>query len=364
MRHSDVVIVGGGLIGSSIAFYLAKTGTKVVVLERDQIGAHSSSAAAGMLGAHAEMSHPGSLADACLKSHSMFPELAEELLEITGLDIELNRYGLLKPALTENEANELKEEAKWQQAVWWDRTECKEKEEFLGEEVVGGLFIPEDYQVSAPRLTQAFARAAQHFNAEFIEGCQVFDILVKENRVHKLVTSDGEWTADTVVLATGAWTGWISRLLGINLPVYPVKGEALAAHTSRPLLKHTLFGNGVYIVPKANGELIIGATEKERQLDPSVTVDAVCTLLTKAVRYFPVLKEMKISRVWAGIRPGTPDQMPYIGWLDPIDNMIVASGHYRNGILLSPWTGQVVSRIIHGKEADLSPFTPLRAIGK
>lgn len=364
MRHSDVVIVGGGLIGSSIAFYLAKAGTKVVVLERDQIGAHSSSAAAGMLGAQAEMSQPGSLADACLKSHSMFPELAEELLETTGLDIELNRYGLLKPALTEEEANELKKLAKWQQAVWWDRTECKEKEGFLGEEVVGGLFFPEDYQVSAPRLTQAFARAAQHFNAEFVEGCQVIDIQVKENRVHKLVTSDGEWIADTVVLATGAWTGWVSRLMGINLPVFPVKGEALAAYTTRPLLKHTLFGNGVYIVPKANGEMIIGATEKEHQLDTSVTIDAVHTLLAKAICYYPILKEMKISRAWAGIRPGTPDQMPYIGRLDPIENMIVASGHYRNGILLSPWTGQVVSQIIHGKEADLSPFNPLRAISK
>ncbi|MGA8941873.1 MAG: glycine oxidase ThiO [Thermoactinomyces sp.] len=364
MQHSDVIVVGGGLIGSAIAFFLAKSGTKVVVLERDRIGAHSSSAAAGMLGAQAEMSHPGPLADACLKSHSMFPALAEELLEITGLDIEMNRKGLLKPALTETEANELKELAKWQRAVWLDRRECQEKEEFLGEEVIGCLFFPEDYQVSAPRLTQAFARAARHWNARFIEGCQVIDIQVKDNRVQKLVTSNGVWTAETVVLATGAWTGWIARLLGINLPVYPVKGEALAAYANRTLLQHTLYGKGVYIVPKANGELIIGATEKENQLDTSVTIDAVYTLLEKAIRYYPILKELKVSRVWAGIRPGTPDQMPYIGKLAPLENLIVASGHYRNGILLSPWTGQVVSEIIHGKERDLSPFAPLRFIHK
>ena len=363
LKHSDVLIIGGGIIGSSIAFHLAKSKAKVAVLERDQAGAHASRAAAGMLGAQVEINQSGPFADICLKSRSMFPKLAEDLLELTGLDIELNRSGLLKPALTEEEAVRLKERTKWQKTIWLDRKECLEKEGLLGEEVIGGLFFPEEYQVSAPRLSQAYTRAAQRWGAEFIEDCQVIDFCIENHRIEKVITSQGDWTADTVVLAAGAWTGLASLRLGINLPVFPVKGESLALQTTRPLLKHTIFGNDVYIVPKANGELVIGATEKEHQWDSGVTAGAVYQLLSRAAYYLPCVKDLKISRMWASVRPGTPDKLPLIGWMETIDHCIVAAGHFRNGILLSPWTGQVVSNLILGEKAeDLTPFSPRRFI--
>lgn len=363
MKHSDVLIIGGGIIGSSIAFHLAKEKAGVTVLERDRAGVHASSAAAGMLGAQVEIHQPGPFADVCLKSRSMFPKLAEELRELTGLDIELNRSGLLKPALTKEEAVRLKERTKWQKTIWLDRKECLEKEELLGEEVMGGLFFPDEYQVSAPLLTQACARAAQQRGAEFIEDCQVIDFCVRNGRIEKVITSQGTWTADTVVLATGAWTGIALRRLGVNVPVFPVKGESLALQTPRLLLKHTIFGNEVYIVPKANGELVIGATEKEHQWDPGVTAGAALKLLSRAARYFPAVKDLNISRMWASVRPGTPDKLPLIGKLENIEDCIVAAGHFRNGILLSPWTGQVVTRLILGKKVEgLTPFDPRRLL--
>ncbi|QCV55088.1 glycine oxidase ThiO [Thermoactinomyces vulgaris] len=364
MKHSDVLIIGGGIIGSSIAYHLAKAKVKVVILEQDRAGAHASRAAAGMLGAQVEMHHPGPLADACLKSRSMFPELAEALREQTGLDIELNRSGLIKPARSEEEAAGLKERMKWQKAIWLDRKECLEKERGLGEEVIGGLFFSEEFQVSAPRLTQALIRAAQQQGAKLIEDCKVIDFCVENGRIRKVVTPHEEWAADTVVLAAGAWTGIASRRLGLNLPVYPVKGESFALKTTRPSLKHTIFGNDVYIVPKANGEWIIGATEKEHQWDPGVTAEAVYRLIADASRYLPGVKELNISRMWASVRPGTPDKLPVIGRLENIDHCIVATGHFRNGILLSPWTGQVVARLILGEtEEECLPFSPRRFTG-
>jgi glycine oxidase len=366
--HRDILVVGGGVIGCSIAYNLAKKGCSVTVLERDRIGAHASSAAAGMLGAQAEMDRPGPLVAAGLKSRAMFPGLAEDLLDKTGLDIELNRTGLLKLAFNETEAERLQKRGEWQRqagqtAKWLSVTECFELEPGLSDQIVGALYLPDDYQVSAPRLTCAFARAASRLGVKFVEGCQVYSFHREGRRVTGISTSLGTERADLVILATGAWTEWVAKELEISLPMVPVKGESLALKCPHPIQKHTLFGEEVYLVPKANGEIIVGATEKRGQMDRQVRAEAIRNLLDWAIKAVPALREANLSRVWAGIRPGSADNLPYIGPWEEYDNLYIASGHYRNGILLSPLTGEWITRMIFGETSEeWEPFSPMRLL--
>ncbi|SEN05753.1 glycine oxidase ThiO [Lihuaxuella thermophila] len=366
--HKDVVIIGGGVIGCSIAYYLAKAGVKSIVLERDRIGAHASSAAAGMLGAQSEMTDPGPLTQLCLSSRAMFPSLQEELLEETGLDIELNRTGLLKVAFSEEEAEHLQRRGSWQMKAgqtvrWLDRAECLDIEQELSSQAVGALFLPEDYQVSAPRLTQAFALAAQKRGAVIAEGCRVVAVRQNRGEITEVVTNEGNFYPKWVVLAAGAWSRWIAEWLGLNLPVFPIKGESLSIRPKRPLFRHTLFTEKAYLVPKADGQIIVGATEKPHQMGKQVSAEAIQQLLQAAITIVPALGEGEVTRFWASFRPGSEDGQPYLGRFSAVSNLFVASGHQRNGILLSPATGHLMTQLILGEEpAELKAFQPDRIL--
>ncbi|MBA4493202.1 glycine oxidase ThiO [Paenactinomyces guangxiensis] len=362
----DVLIIGGGVIGCSIAYYLAKAGVKSIVLERDRIGAHASSAAAGMLGAQSEMAEPGPLTELCLSSRLMFPRLQEELREVTGLDIELNRAGLLKVAVDEQEAEHLQMRGNWQKSsgqtsYWLSREECLRLEPHLFAQAAGALYLPEDHQVSAPRLTRAFALAAKKLGATLIEGCQVVDVKQRNGRISEVVTTQGKWSPEYVVLAAGAWSQWIAQWMQLELPVFPIKGESLSILLQQPLIGRTIFTSSVYLVPKADGQVIVGATEKPHQMGPGVDAKAVQTLLEAAIRTVPGLAEGRINRIWSSVRPGSQDGNPYLGRCSAISNLLVASGHQRNGILLSPITGSLICRLVLGEEpAVLQPFQPDR----
>lgn len=366
--RKDVLIIGGGVIGCAVAYYLAKEGIRSVVLERDTIGAHASSAAAGMLGAQSEMSAPGPLTDLCLRSRALFPSLQAELLEITGLDIELNQSGLLKVAFEEEEAHRLMARGKWQKSIgqkadWLHPSDLRELVPALHSKAVGALYLPDDGQVSAPRLTRAFALAAQNLGAEIVEGCQVIDVKRDGERIEEVVTSHGKWRAEWVVLATGAWSRWVANWLDLHLPVYAIKGESLSLTPAQPLFTHTIFTERVYLVPKVDGQVIVGATEKPHDWSVEVSAEAIQTLLQSAIQTVPALAHGKLNRFWASARPGSSDGTPFIGPITAIANLLVASGHQRNGILLSPITGQSIAQLILEKELEwIRPFHPERLL--
>lgn len=362
----DVLIVGGGVIGLSIAYYLSKKKVQVTLLEKGRVGKEASSAAAGMLGAQVESEFPGPMVELCLKSRKMFPVLSQELKEKTGLDIEWDGSGLLRLAVDSVEAEELKKRAKWQrkqgEAVeWWEREEIEINEPFLAKSLEGALYIPEDGQVSAPRLVQAYATGARLMGVEFLEGVNVQGIECHKGSIVKLNTSAGVFEPETVILTAGAWMGSLADQLGVNLPIVPVKGESLSLVPQRRLMQRTLFGKRCYLVPKADGQIIVGATEIELDTSPGVSAGAIQNLIQEACRLVPNLKQAEYLHSWSGIRPKTLDGLPYLGSVPGFNRLFVAGGHFRNGILLSAVTGQKMAELVTGKSVPLlAPFSPER----
>jgi glycine oxidase len=308
------------------------------------------------------MEEPGALSGLCLASRALFPELASELEERTGISIEMISHGLLKFAATEEEEARLKKRMAWQKstgqsAEWLTPDEVRRLEPEVADGMRGALYLPRDIQVSAPRLTLALARAAALTGGRIVEECRVLDFGIGKGRVTEVITTAGRVEGDVFILATGVWSGWMAQRFGLALPIVPIKGETLALRPARPLFVHTLFSEDVYLVPKANGEVIVGATEKAHETDCRVSAAAVHRLLGSAIQLVPALAEAEMSRCRAGIRPASADGLPFIGRVPGTDNLIVATGHGRNGILLSPITGRMVARLLRGeKEESWAPF--------
>ncbi|WP_027409878.1 glycine oxidase ThiO [Anoxybacteroides tepidamans] len=370
-RHYDVAIIGGGIIGGSIAFELAKRRMKVVVLEKDRAVSQASSAAAGMLGAQSEFSSENPLVPMALKSRSMFPKLAEELKELTGIDIGYIEKGMLKVATTDEERMALKQQYEFwtkigQPVQWLSPDELRQHEPNVNQSLLGVMYIPRDGQISAPHLSQAFVQASMIHGAEWYEFTEVIDIKREEDS-YKLLTNQGIIRAEAVVAAAGAWTGLFLEKTGCPLPMFPVKGECLLVKTAKPLIQATIFAkNGCYIVPKKGNRLLIGATSTPNTFDKKVTVHGISSLLERAMQLVQGVGGAEWERTWAGIRPQTGDGLPYIGEHPHYRNMWIATGHYRNGILLSPITGILMADLIERRdhrEIDLSPFSVKRHNG-
>lgn len=364
-QNYDAVIVGGGIIGSSIAFQLAKRGMRVLILEKKQIASQASSAAAGMLGARSEFSNDSPVIPLALKSRAMFPKLAEELKELTGIDIDLVQKGLIKIALTNDEVKALEEQYQfWKEKDssirWLNKMELRELEPNVTDEVEAAMYIPEDGQVRADDLSHAFTKAATVYGVEVREDTEVISFAKENDRVIGVITSKGTIYADKVVVAGGAWSALLLKQTNLNLKMYPVKGECFSVITEKPLIQATIFSkSGCYIVPKKGNRLLIGATSVPNTFDQKVSVEGISILLERARTILPQLKDAWWEKVWSGIRPQTEDGVPYIGEHPQYKGLWVATGHYRNGILLSPITGVLLADLIEGKrneEFELSSF--------
>ncbi|MEW9673187.1 glycine oxidase ThiO [Ammoniphilus sp. 3BR4] len=368
----DVAIVGGGLMGSSIAYQLSKRGKKVVLLEKGRLASQASGAAAGMIAAQAEMGFDtGPLFDLAIKSRAMFPVLAAELKELCGIDVGLVRKGMLKIAcsLEEEEAlhREMVAQKKEDQRVeWLTQKELRIREPGLSDSIRGAIYLPDDGQVLAPELSLAFARAAAILGTDIREFVEVESLVIDDNRISGVVTNHGQVTCEQVIVTAGSWSGrWLERM-EIRLPVYPVKGECFSVLTPTPLLESTIFSHGCYLVPKRGGRLVVGATMIENTYNREVTVEGIATLIEKAKRLLPGIVHAEWEKAWTGLRPQTPDGLPYLGEHHQCKGLFVATGHFRNGVLLSPITGELMADLMEGKNPDgidLRPFQTERFTG-
>jgi glycine oxidase len=358
----DSIIVGGGVIGGSIAFHLARRGKKVLLLEKNVLAGESSRAAAGMLGAQAELESSSPLFPLAKKSREMFPNIAVALKELSGMDIELVNKGMFKVALNDEQAEELKRKVEThrshgEQAEWLSAEDVKNHESLLSHSVLGAMFLPEDGQVSAHRLSLAFLSAAAVLGAGMKEFASVHSFLIEKGRVKGVRTNCGDYLSENVIVASGAWSAQLLKESGIVLDAYPVKGECFSVVTARPLLEKTIFAKGCYLVPKAGGRTIVGATEHPHTFDKKVSVAGVFSLMDKARRIVPSIVNSQLESTWAGIRPQTGDGLPYLGEHPEYRGLFIAAGHFRNGILLSPITGELVAQWAEGNAVpELEPF--------
>ncbi|WCK55271.1 glycine oxidase ThiO [Aneurinibacillus sp. Ricciae_BoGa-3] len=364
-KQYDAIIIGGGIIGASIACEMAKRGLKVVVVEKERIACRASSAAGGMLGAQVEMGKEvGPLFNLAIRSRALFASLVEELRESSGIDANLITKGMLRIAFTEEEKREFQEVIAYhhragQKAEWLEGREVRSRESGLTGEIAGAMYIPDDGQLLAPELSQAFAKTAANRGAEIREFTEVTSLIIENGKVSGVQTDNGCITADEVIIASGAWSEKLLKQTGIELGTYPVKGECFSVKTTTPLLTSTVFSHGCYLVPKRGSRLLVGATVKERTFDQKVTVEGIRLLMQRAMRILPGIVDAEWEKAWAGLRPQTRDGLPYLGRHPKFTNLIVASGHFRNGILLSAITGVIVADLVEGRRTDgidLAPF--------
>lgn len=370
MRIYDQIIVGGGVIGCSIAYRLAKEGLHVAVIDGRRAG-QASTAAGGMLGAQNEFEKENPLLDIALESRKMFADLQEELLSETGIDIELRKAGLMKTAAEEKEREELLDQYHFLRQrdpsiKWLEAEEVPEVEPCMTDQTAGAIFLEKDHQVKAPLLAKALLQAAVHSGVDLYEETQVNRLLIQQGRIVGVSTSAGHLHAAQVVVAAGAWTSELLVDTGLSLPVIPVKGECLSIRLPDDAPVKTVFAvDGCYIVPKRNREMLIGATSLPNSFDTTVTAGGIRSLLERAARLIPVLDQGEISRTWCGVRPQAADRLPVMGSHPFVEGLHICTGHYRNGILLSPITGILMKEYISGCEKTeelLAPFAPGRFV--
>lgn len=351
----DVIIVGGGIIGHSISYSLAKRGIHALVLEKERINEKATSAAAGMLAVLSEVTDDSPLYEIARKSRNMFPALMNELYENTRIDIELIQKGMLTIAHSDSEVKRLQKmiqfhQSKGESASWIPTAQLKELEPNLTSTIFGAMHAPNDGHVSPVKLASAYAEGAKRLGGSLLEYTEVTELLVESGRVTGVKTNTTHYYSDHVVVAGGAWT---SQLLK-ELPIIPVKGECFSVTSREELVSKTIFSDDCYIVPKQGNRMIVGATVIPGTYDENVNVNGVYSLLNKAIQILPQLKEAKWEKVWAGIRPQTIDHFPVMGEYPNIKGLYVATGHYRNGILLSPITGEMIACMITGEEEFLT----------
>jgi glycine oxidase len=357
-RTFDVVVVGGGVIGLSCAWRAAQRGARVAVLERGEPGAGATRVAAGMLAPVGELTFgEPELLELTLAAARLYPEFVAELEAASGMATGYERLGALHVALDRDEAAQLRRVHDLQrslelEAEWLAPRRCRELEPGLTPSFHGGVLAAGEAAVDPRALTRALLAAVEREDGAVLTGAEVVDgIFEGERLVGVRDGAERECRAETVVLAAGAWSGAAQWLPEHARPrVRPVKGQVVELRVregDEPPARHILASERVYLVPRSDGRLIVGATVEEMGFDTTVTAGGVHELLREAYRLLPEVAEMELRDAVAGLRPGTPDNLPLVG-PGAIGGLVLATGHYRNGILLAPHTAEAVAELLAG----------------
>lgn len=343
---ADFLIIGGGVIGLSIARALRKRGAKrITVVERGTCGQEASWAAAGMLAPNAETEYIDDFYRFCSASNALYPRFAEELKEETGIDIELRQTGTLELAFDEVSAERLNNKYTLQREARIEveslsQLDILRLEPEVSSTVTLGLHYPTDGHVENRKIVEALVAYARKNDIALLENTEWKDRDVASKK------SFGQ-----VVLATGAWSPYIK----------PIRGQMLAFRGSKGLLNKVIYGAGAYLVPRTDGRILVGATSEDVGFAKEVTRSAIRELTEAAIKTFPEMLNMPLIDSWSGFRPFAPDGLPVIG---EIEGKFIATGHYRNGILLAPLTAEIVAdRMINGTDSEyFSHFSPGRFV--
>lgn len=367
---SEVLIIGGGVIGLSIARELASKGVRgITVVDRGVLGKEASWAAAGMLAPDVEAADSDEFYRLSTESLGLYPDFAEALEAESGIDIELDRSGTLYVALTATDVDRVNSRYdRCSPAVSVERlsaSELRGLEPHIADTVLGGLFFPKNWQVENRKLLAALRRSVELTGVEILENVDVAGLRIDESRVTSALTSAGVLEADTVVLATGAWTSLI-KIGELTVPVKPIRGQMICFTAELSLLKRVVYSPRGYLVPRADRRILVGATVEDVGFDNRTTPEAVEALRLAGSEVVPELSKLTVSESWSGLRPFVADELPVIGRLPGFDNAFVATAHYRNGILLAPKTAGIIADAIAGTGEDdyLRTFGPQRLVMK
>ncbi|MDQ3088385.1 MAG: glycine oxidase ThiO [Acidobacteriota bacterium] len=365
---TEVLIIGGGVIGLSTARQLHKKGVaKITILERGKLGQEASHAAAGMLAPNAETEKRDDFFNLCNDSNKLYRTFAAELFDETGVDIELDQNGTLFLAFTEMDAAEIQRRFELQrknggQVEHLTASDIRKIEPFISPDVHEGLFFPNDWQVENRKLLEALQKYAFLNKIEICENIEIKNLLTESGKITGAETATKKFLAEKVVLATGAWTSLI-KAKDFQLPqVKPIRGQMLSFQTSKRLFQQVIYSPRGYIVPRMDGRILVGATVEDVGFDKSVTPDGIDFLLETAFEIAPSLVNLEWSEKWAGLRPRSADGLPILGAFPAIENLFIATAHYRNGILLAPLTAKILAdKIVGNAESKyLELFSPRR----
>jgi glycine oxidase len=352
----EVVVVGAGVIGSSIAWRLAQAGVGVVLVDRGAPGGEASGAAAGILASQLEAAGDGGLFRLLARSERLHPSFAAEVSESSGLDIGYRVCGALEVALQESESAALEARAAWQSGQDFpverlSAVHVRALEGALAPKVIQALFFPRAAQLDPRRFCAALFRCAQLAGAKFRSG-HVRRLLSSHGRVEGVDLEGERVSATAVVLAAGAWSSLVEGTGLAVSSVYPVRGQLVALRPVTAPLHRVIFGAGGYLVPRADGRVIVGSTMERVGFEKFSTPQGVSTLLARAQRLCPELAQVPMTSAWAGLRPATEDGLPALG-PTPLEGLHLAVGHLRNGILLTPVTAALVAAGVQGQPAEV-----------
>ncbi|MEM7482082.1 MAG: glycine oxidase ThiO [Acidobacteriota bacterium] len=359
---SDVLIVGGGVVGLSIAYELSQREISVTVVERSAAGMEASWAGAGIL-------KPASLEGAVspmdrLRAHSLqrLAKWSPRLLAETGIDNGYRRCGGFRVALEESDVEPLRRAAERWQAEGiaveeWDSTTRDAREPALAGDLPLVYHLPDEAQLRSPWHVRALAVACRRRGVELLTRRPVRDFRIEGARIVAADTAHGPLSADRFVVAAGAWTPELFAGLGQPIAGTPVRGQIVLLDAPAPLFQRVVWAGSRYLVPRPEGKVLVGSTQEDAGFDARPTARGVTGLLHLAARVVPALAEVPFERAWAGLRPGSPDSLPLIGPVPRYDNLFAACGHFRSGFDLSAGTARVMAELLLGEE----PAVPLTA---
>jgi glycine oxidase len=358
-EHPDVMIIGGGVIGLTTAFFLAREGARVEVVDRDDFGREASWAGAGIL-------PPGNPETARtpfdqLRAHSsaLFPTLSAQLGERSGLDNGYLRCGGLEFI---GEAEEAAAEEWRGEGIAFEPLDEKalaRLEPALAPGLGTAYLLPDLAQVRNPRHLKALLAGCRSFGVRFRPGCPVHGFERQGERVTAARAVTGRMPAGRFLLTAGAWTDGLLESFGWQPGIHPVRGQIALLNPGMPLFRRVLLWGSRYLVPRADGLVLVGSTEEEAGFEKRTTAGAISGLLSLAGSLVPALATAHVERCWAGLRPGSPDGLPFLGPVPGCANLFVAAGHFRAGIQLSPATGLVIKELLLGQKLTI-PLEPFR----
>jgi len=360
-KTTDVVIIGGGVIGSSIAWYLAEQKQQVLLIDKNQPGQEASAAAAGLLSVASGRSKRGPMYQLKRASQELYPSLIREIEADSGIDIEYQTVGVL--ALIRSDANEKKYRQLYElrreqghPATWLSPAEVHRLEPTLTPDLRGAVHFFSDHHLHNGKLAEAWAKAAVHRGVILQTGTTVNEARIAADKVTAVRIGE-EWvSANTVVIAAGSWSRQVGEVFGLTIPIEPAKGQMITVRTTQ--LHHVISWDEHYLVPRKNGEVVIGSTVEFVGYNKDVTLETMQELINRSEALVPGIRKAPLSRFWAGLRPYSPTRRPILCRAPGLDNVIIATGHHRNGIVLAPITGKLVSELVTTDQTSMSlePF--------